>query len=337
MAPIGLLSQIRSYFHGEPEPEKPVLSTLSAITLLVLYTLVYVIPFYLSQITRPSPTLTRDAPSVIRARIRSVTLSCTICGIFTFSIISSSEHGSVTRALHYMGFFPIGIIETVKCLALTGILFLGPLFESGIVEGGWKDWLRLRGVGDALGSWMGWRNIVAGPVTEELLFRSISVPLLLLSQTSNTTTIFLTPIIFGIAHIHHFYEFRLTHPRTPVIAALLRSLFQFTYTTLFGGYVTFLFLRTGSVLAVTLVHSFCNCMGLPRVWGRVGLEEGVIGPDATSASNWPDKSDDKSGNSNRGAGIGWTIAYYVLLVVGAVAWWKNLWTLTESESALTKF
>ncbi|RFU33556.1 hypothetical protein B7463_g2786, partial [Scytalidium lignicola] len=166
-----------------------------------------------------------------------------------------------------------------------------------------------------------------GPITEELLFRSISVPLFLLSQTSNTTTIFLTPIIFGLAHIHHFYEFRLTHPHTPVLAAFLRSVLQLTYTTLFGGYATFLFLRTGSVLAVVLVHSFCNCMGFPRLWGRVGVEEGVLGPDAAGTPKWSDKAEDK--NANRRPGVGWTVGYYILLVVGAVAWWKWLWPLTE--------
>ena len=84
-----------------------------------------------------------------------------------------------------------------------------------------------------------------------------------------TRTIFLSPVIFGLAHLHHFYEFRLTNPRVSAVAALLRSLLQFSYTTLFGAYATFLFLRTGSVLAIFVVHAFCNCMGFPRFWGRL--------------------------------------------------------------------
>src|SRR5689334_16969362 len=82
-------------------------------------------------------------------------------------------------------------------------------------------------------------------------------------------TIFLTPVIFGLAHIHHFYEFRITHPNVPSAAAIARSVLQFSYTTLFGAYATFLFLRTGSLLAATVAHSFCNVMGLPRIWGLV--------------------------------------------------------------------
>jgi prenyl protein peptidase len=147
---------------------------------------------------------------------------------------------------------------------------------------------------------------------------------MLLAQAPIKETIFLSPVIFGLAHVHHFYEFRLTHPQVPVSAALLRSVLQFGYTTLFGAYATFLFVRTGSLLAVCAVHAFCNCMGLPQVWGRVEPE-----------SSWP------GGNGAPGDAKGrrrhtilWSVAYYVLLVAGAVMWWRNLWILSESENAL---
>lgn len=60
----------------------------------------------------------------------------------------------------------------------------------------------------------------------------------------------------------------------------------------------------------------------------------MIGPDIGEGK----KSEDKSLPSSNGQlSIIWTIAYYFLLVVGAVSWWKLLWVLTESESALTSF
>jgi hypothetical protein len=59
-----------------------------------------------------------------------------------------------------MGWFPIGIVETTKCVGLTAVLFLGPLFEAGIAQGGWRDWIRLRGL-DMLSGWIGYRNLVA--------------------------------------------------------------------------------------------------------------------------------------------------------------------------------
>lgn len=141
-------------------------------------------------------------------------------------------------------------------------------------------------------------------------------------------------MIFGLAHVHHFYEFRITHPHTPVIGALLRSLLQFTYTTLFGGYATFIYLRTGSLLSVILVHAFCNWQGFPRFWGRLSAGEYV-----TSPATREDKRTEHRDIQWTGVQLSiiWTVAYYLLLVVGSISWWKLLWTLTESDSSLTSF
>lgn len=192
-----------------------------------------------------------------------------------------------------------------------------------------------RDLRETLNSWIGWRNFVAGPVTEELLFRSLIVPLHLLitPAPSPAALIFATPLYFGIAHIHHFYEYTLTHPFTPTLPAMLRSLLQFGYTTVFGWYVTFLFLRTGNVWGVVLVHTFCNWMGLPRIWGRVGgvtIEGGVVGAPLRG------KDGDRSNVVENRLGVSWTVAYYGILITGAVMWWKGLWVLTESEAALVK-
>ena len=153
---------------------------------------------------------------------------------------------------------------------------------------------------------------------------------MLLAQAPPTKTIFLTPIIFGVAHVHHFYEFRLTHPQVPAAAALVRSLFQLGYTTLFGAYATFLFLRTGSLAAVCVVHAFCNCMGLPQVWGRVGAgQEEQVG---NGGLQQPQRKGGVAGGKR--PTVLFTLVYYVLLVAGAVVWWRNLWVLSESENAL---
>lgn len=42
------------------------------------------------------------------------------------------------------------------------------------------------------------------------------------------------------------------------------SAFQFGYTTIFGVYSAFLFLRTGHLVAPLLAHAFCNHMGFPN-------------------------------------------------------------------------
>lgn len=39
--------------------------------------------------------------------------------------------------------------------------------------------------------------------------------------------------------------------------------FQFAFTTVFGWFATFVFLRTGHLTAAVAVHAFCNLMGFP--------------------------------------------------------------------------
>lgn len=74
------------------------------------------------------------------------------------------------------------------------------------------------------------------------------------------------------------------------------------------------------------VHAGCNWLGLPRVWGRVGGgdEGGVRG------------KEDGEGEGEAGLGVGWSVAYYAILIAGAVGWWRGLWVLTEGEGALVK-
>jgi prenyl protein peptidase len=163
-------------------------------------------------------------------------------------------------------------------------------------------------------------------VTEEIVFRSALVPLHLLAKIAPKHIVFYTPLYFGIAHIHHFYEYTLTHPHTAFAPALIRSIVQFCYTTIFGFYASFVFLRTGSLWAVMLQHSFCNWCGLPRFWGRVDATP--LGPPATGEGEH---------QSAATLGVGWTVTYYVLLLAGAVAFGKGLWPLTDSKRALVEF
>lgn len=327
--------------------ESPVITTTTAILLLISYTVIYVIPFYLSPTTRPSPTLSRDAPSVIRARIKAVSISCILCTLSTFAILTVVAEKPPITALHELGYWPLGLLSTSKSVTLTAILFLGPLFEEAIVDGRWRDWIYLRDLNAIIGSWIGWRNLVAGPITEEILFRSTSIPLLLLSETPQTTIIYITPLIFGLAHIHHFYEYIVSHPHSPILPGVLRSLFQLSYTTLFGAYTTFIYLRNGSLISVILIHIFCNWKGLPRFWGRLqGAVEYSVLPLSSRADDTVGRDskkrddDDRRGsqdNESSKLGIGWTISYYVLLVTGAVSFSKLLFPLTQGSDALAQF
>jgi prenyl protein peptidase len=76
-------------------------------------------------------------------------------------------------------------------------------------------------------------------------------------------------------------------------------------------------------------------MGFPRFWGRVSAGDTVMGPDVGVGKR---SEDGNATLSNDGRlNVMWTIAYYALLIVGAMAWRQLLWPLTQSESTLTKF
>lgn len=45
--------------------------------------------------------------------------------------------------------------------------------------------------------------------------------------------------------------------------AITIVLFQLCYTTIFGAYTSFIFIRTGHLISCFLIHAFCNCMGFP--------------------------------------------------------------------------
>ncbi|KAI4127838.1 MAG: hypothetical protein LQ338_003019 [Usnochroma carphineum] len=331
MAPTGLYHHLSSYFTHAEDEELPPLSTYLAGALSVAFTVLYVLPFYLSPTTRPSPTLSRDAPSVIRARIRFVSMSVTLSTIATIYVLATRANASWSEILRLLGWYPIGFVEIAKSFLLTALLFAGPLFEKSFIESRWKEWIRGQTLNETLRSWIGWRNYVAGPVTEEILFRSLLVPLHLLTPLSPTRVVLLTPLYFGIAHVHHFYEFVLTHPHTRWVPSIIRSLIQFMFTTVFGWYATFVFIRTGNVVAVTLAHTFCNWAGLPRVWGRVEPRVAIGGPVMRG------KEDSSSAQGKKWKGtLLWSAAYYILLVSGAVGFERYLWILTGSPRALAK-
>jgi len=107
------------------------------------------------------------------------------------------------------------------------------------------------------------RNLIIGPLTEEIVFRACIVPPLLAAGFSTTMTVWCAPLFFGTAHIHHM----INNIRNGISVknALLITAVQFTYTYLFGAYSSFAYIKTGSVAAIFYGHAFCNMMGLPNV------------------------------------------------------------------------
>lgn len=76
-------------------------------------------------------------------------------------ILEKSGNASLDYALRLLGWWPVDPVDILRSLLLTAILFIGPLFERGIAEGEWREWIRGGRVSETLRGWMGWRNYVA--------------------------------------------------------------------------------------------------------------------------------------------------------------------------------
>lgn len=129
---------------------------------------------------------------------------------------------------------------------------------------------------------LSWRNYVVAPLTEELVFRACMIPLLLCGGFKPYTVVSLCPIFFSLAHLNHLMEFYSKQNYSLIKTSMVVGL-QLGYTVIFGSYASFLFIRTGHLLAPLLAHMFCNFMGLPVLFSRkngmvsVAFVAGMVG------------------------------------------------------------
>jgi prenyl protein peptidase len=236
-----------------------------AVLLSLAYGILYVVFFYYPK-SKELRGLSRDHVQVIRHRIRAVTvasvLSIGTCGVL-ISVYRPEE-----SAWTMLGFRSLFAVETylamVLPVALTLVFFLGP-FMADIVDMA-RHGLTLR--------WnlLTLRALVIAPITEEVVFRACIATTLLLADYSHTFIVWVAPLFFGTAHVHHIIELYAhkqaqygTVTRQQLIGILLPTVFQFAYTFLFGVYAMHIFLQTGCLYGVILVHALCNHFGLPDV------------------------------------------------------------------------
>lgn len=234
--------------------------------------------------------LNRNDPAVIKRRFVSVTITSILSLCLVNLLGKESSDGGQTLA-SWVGLNSLHPIQpTLSSLSLTVILFSGPVVQyvlTGFLE---SDYYRRTRIGShllmtqqffkyavsfarpdyflpmiwrELNDPSMWRNYIVSPFTEEFVFRSCMLPLVV-PTLGPTRAIFITPLFFGLAHLHHFIEGYLNRSQ-PVSHLVAQNVFQFSYTYLFGIYSSFLFVRTGSFLASFLNHSFCNYMGFPNV------------------------------------------------------------------------
>ncbi|XP_068212854.1 CAAX prenyl protease 2 [Palaemon carinicauda] len=207
----------------------------------------------------------RDHPSTIKKRCISVFFMTIVSPFFIIWFGNGESVGQANLWLR-MGLRLEGIVPAlILPLILTFILFLGPLVQSHLSV---PITFTLKMYTDPL-YWYNtaqnpiwWRNQVVAPFSEEFTFRACMLPILLQCFPSGKA-IFIAPLFFGVAHLHHAVDRFRVGIELP--AVILISCFQFLYTSVFGFYSSFLFIRTGHFLPLFAVHAFCNHMGLPEL------------------------------------------------------------------------
>lgn len=204
----------------------------------------------------------RDHPETIKRRFVSVTIVMAVSPIFVYLICREQLSTGDTSLWKLLGFRSDHLLQAFGIpLMLTVLLFLGPISVQAY-NGGWRTYFRpsywIESVNDLV--WV--RNHLVAPLSEEFTFRACMLPILL-QKFSSVTAMLIVPLFFGVAHLHHFLE-RIRgglDKRT----AIIFSTFQILYTTLFGIYSAYLFVRTGHFMAPFIAHAFCNHMGFPDI------------------------------------------------------------------------
>ncbi|KAJ2868970.1 CAAX prenyl protease [Coemansia erecta] len=156
-------------------------------------------------------------------------------------------------------------------LVLTAVLYTGPLVLD-YLDGSFT-WAAVSRFASELRTLRTkQRDFIVGPLTEELVFRASIVPLWLAAGVSPVMCIFVSPVLFGLAHLHQGY--RLLSEGASLAQAAASTAVQLAYTTLFGWFAVAVFIRSHSVVAPVVAHVFCNFQGLPDL-GRINEFQGL--------------------------------------------------------------
>jgi len=167
-------------------------------------------------------------------------------------------HNHEETALSYLG-WNWNFRDIIFISIHTTCLFLGPIVTD-FLQSYNPDRLQIHSP-----IWATVRNLFVAPLTEEIVFRGCLIPPFLHSaqQINPLQVSILAPVFFGLAHVHHaFVKIKSGYLWQSV---LMSTLVQYTYTSLFGTYVSYVFIKTQSLPGIVISHTICNTMGLPNL------------------------------------------------------------------------
>ena len=208
----------------------------------------------------------RDDPVTIRWRMLATGLVSVVAPFYMllWADDTSSEQGD--ELYHVLGIKWDGIIPaTLYPLVLVLVLYCGVwihmLMAFIVNKGVFMAYINASSTEFQIDIIL--RNYVMAPFVEEFVFRACMLPMLTAS-VGMTVGVLICPLFFGVAHLHHLIEWYRWRQQ-PFTHALLVTIVQLCYTSLFGLYSAFLFVRTGHLISPVISHVYCNIMGLPDI------------------------------------------------------------------------
>jgi prenyl protein peptidase len=280
------------------------LVTLLKTTPSILFAAIYVGSLY---VFRGALRKSRNDIEVIRRRMIAVLACCFVSFLITCILCGTNSLPS-KLGLHFNVFKHV--LATIVSVLLNSLLFAAPIIHL-LMEYGYLNYtapftfdLQIgNGLQDAYNSiyqsWsfatrlpkylifgnipdyelqnlMNFRGIIIGPATEEFVFRSCAYAVSHFAVgLSPAETITSTSLIFGLAHCHHVVE-HVMHGKLTLAQATINVAVQFTYTSIFAAYNGYLFIRTGSLWASVILHSYCNFLELPDFPGMVSHQHKIM-------------------------------------------------------------
>ncbi|CCE43845.1 CAAX protease self-immunity family protein [Candida parapsilosis] len=221
----------------------------------------YVFAIYFRQ---PSDLKSKDRNdiSVIRYRLQRVTLLCVGLVILVPLLVPRTFKDNIRQigiipSLTKSGSISTDFINIVYSLCFINILFASSIFQ--IFVEGYQSTIQNVFTTPMI---YNFRDYIFAPITEELIYRGL---VLLVVSKSCPNFIKYTPYLFGIAHFHHALQ--LYRKQTSNLSCIaVSTLFQFTYTSIFGYLANWIYFTTDfNLWCPILVHSFCNFYGFPTL------------------------------------------------------------------------
>uniref|UniRef100_A0A8R1HR48 CAAX prenyl protease 2 n=1 Tax=Caenorhabditis japonica TaxID=281687 RepID=A0A8R1HR48_CAEJA len=204
----------------------------------------------------------RNNPQSIQRRFQGAILSNLISIVVTAYYLKDFTHNPLSE----MGIRWDSMSESIAYpFVLMNAFYLGQFVMQYIDKTLWHyadsyEWKT------CWNSWVWRRDIIVGPITEEIVFRCCSSTLMA-RVLGDQLTMFLNPIPFAASHFHHIWDDQ--RKGHSLAHSILQRGFQFCYTYVFGVFATYLQLTTRHALVPIIAHSICNAQGLP-LWLEIG-------------------------------------------------------------------